>query len=174
MRYLPSKSLSGRVSFSQDKILALGVKCLLNRKIGALRRIVAVIGLLHVRQAPATWPHTRSRVRRSHGHAQDILVGTILDGGMMDASSALRPLDGGTGGRVLSFIRAGTARPTVNQGAGRPRGVLEAGAAGSVRRVVLCYHIRRHYPRHERRFERGGRLIDAGRLPGCLGSLPTG
>lgn len=64
MRYLPSKSLSERVLFSQDKILAIGVKCLLNRKIGVLRRIVAAIRLLHVRQAPAAWPHTRSRVRR--------------------------------------------------------------------------------------------------------------
>lgn len=60
MRYLPSKSLSGRVLILQDKILALGVKCLLNRKIGVLRRIVAVIGLLHVRRTPAAYALTRA------------------------------------------------------------------------------------------------------------------
>ena len=78
MRYLPSKSPSERVLVSQDKILALGVKCLLNRKIGALRRIVAATMPLHGRNAPDARSHTRSRVRRSHSYAHDILVGTFM------------------------------------------------------------------------------------------------
>lgn len=93
---------------------------------------------------------------------------------MVDASGDLRLLDGGTGGRVLSFSRAETALPSVNQGAGRPRGVLEAGAAVSVRRIVPRCHIRAHYPRREPRFECAGRLIGAGRLIECLGGLPAG
>ena len=64
---------------------------------------------------------------------------------LMDASSALRLLDGGTGGRVLSFSRAETARPTGNQGGGRPCDVLEAGAAVSSRSAAAHCHIRRHY-----------------------------
>lgn len=57
---MPSKSPSERVSVSQDKILALGAKRLLNRKIGALRRIVAATKPLHVRNAPDARPHTRA------------------------------------------------------------------------------------------------------------------
>ena len=124
MRYLPSKSLSGRVSFSQDKIPALGVKCLLNRKMGALRRIVAATTPLHVRRTPAAYALTRAQ--KATAMLTRFSSGRSLVMRSMDASGALRTLDGWTGGRVLSFSRAETARPTVNQGVRRPRGVLEA------------------------------------------------
>ena len=87
---------------------------------------------------------------------------------LMDASDSLRALDGWTGGRVLSFNRAATARPTVNQGAGRPRGVLEAWAAAIGRSGSANCHIRAHYQRREPRFACDGRLIDAGRPVECL------
>ena len=113
MRYLPSKSLSGRVLFSQDHIFVLWVQCLLNRKMGAIRRIVAATTPLHVRRTPAAYALTRAQKATA----------------MLTTFSSGRSLDGGMGGRVLSFSRAETARSTVNQGEGRPRGALEAGAA---------------------------------------------
>lgn len=96
------------------------------------------------------------------------LLGRSLAMRLMDASGVLRTLDGGMGGRVLSFNRAETARPTANQGAGRPRGVLEAWAAVSVRRISPRFHIRAHYQRCGRRFARAGLLIGAGMLIECL------
>ena len=61
---------------------------------------------------------------KGHSHAHGILSGRSLDGGM--------------GGRVLSFSRAKTARPTVNRGGVASSRRPDAGAAGSVRRIATC------------------------------------
>ena len=58
---------------------------------------------------------------------------------LMDASSAFT--DGGTGGRVLSFSRAETARPTVNQGGGASLGRpgSRGGGLGTSNRAALSH-----------------------------------
>lgn len=89
--------------------------------------------------------HTRSRVRKGHSHARDILVGTFMDDD--DDRCKQRFTDGGTGGRVLSFSHAETARPTVNGGVGRPSIGVKGARATAGRWLKHDSRIRRHYER---------------------------
>lgn len=79
-----------------------------------------------------------------HSHAHDILVGTFMGDELMDASGALRTLDGGTGGRVLSFSRAETSRPTVNRGGWGVCGASRESGCGLGAVVMAVCIIRAH------------------------------